>query len=84
MVQGKAIPEVVHWIVICLSPIMRPEEITMYTDIGLCAVDKILAHFRRTGGVNVPLLKQLRAYTDLFVTTMSRYVRPHPSWNNLV
>jgi hypothetical protein len=58
MVAGKPIPEEVHWIVIRLSISMEPKEISMYTDLGLCSVRKILAHFRKTGDVNVP--KRLR------------------------
>ena len=54
MVSGQAIPEAVHWIVIRLSTAMTPEDVAMHTDLGLSSVKKILAYFRKTGGVNVP------------------------------
>ena len=44
MVKGKPIPETVQWIVIHLSTRMSTDEITMYTDIGMCSVERILAH----------------------------------------
>ena len=53
MVSGKAISEDIQWIIIRLSAIMDLHEISMYTDIGLHSVQKILSWFKRTGEVNV-------------------------------
>jgi transposase len=54
MTQGKAIPKVVHWIIIRLSTTVSTEDIAMYTDVSLRSVKKILSHFKQTGDVNVP------------------------------
>jgi len=56
MTRGKTIPEDIHWIVIRLGSgtTMNEDEIAMYTDIGVRSVRKILAFFRRTGGVDFP------------------------------
>jgi len=53
MAQGKAIPEVVHWIIIRLNIVMNAEEISMYTDVSPRKVKEILSYFKRTGEVNV-------------------------------
>ena len=53
MARGKAIPEVVHWIIIRLSTILSAEEISMYTDVSTCKVSEIIAYFNQTGGVNL-------------------------------
>ena len=54
MPQGKATSEAVQWIVIRLSVKLTVLEIAMYTNIGERRVWDILAHFEKTGGVNVP------------------------------
>ena len=53
MARGKAIPEVVHWIIIRLSTILSAEEISMYTDVSTHKVSEIIAYFNWTGGVNL-------------------------------
>jgi hypothetical protein len=53
MAQGKVIPEVVHWIIIRLATTMSAEEISMYTDVGMCKVNQILSHFKETGSVKL-------------------------------
>ena len=53
MGAGKPIPECVQWIVVRLSTCLSVEEICMYADISKSSVDRILAHFRRTGTVPV-------------------------------
>jgi len=57
MVQGKAIPEPVQWIVVRLSTLMPLEEVCMYTDVSKRSVERIMAHFRRTGSIMVPASK---------------------------
>jgi transcription initiation factor IIE alpha subunit len=56
MARGKTIPEDLHWVVIRLGSgtTMTEDEIAMYTDISVRSVRKILAFFRRTGGVDFP------------------------------
>ena len=54
MPQGKATSEAVQWIVIRLSVKLTALEIAMYTNIGERRVWDILAHFEKTGGVDVP------------------------------
>ena len=51
MRKGKAISEDVQWIIIQLGTKMRPEEISMYTDVSIRSIERILAHFRRTHDV---------------------------------
>jgi len=55
MPRGKAIPEMMHWTIVRLATgtTMTPEDISMYTDVGISTVKKILACFRRTGNVNI-------------------------------
>jgi transposase len=67
MVQGKAVPESVQWIIVRLSPSMSAEEVAMYTDVGVRTVKKILSHFAQTGEVisrNPAKLHLHRALTD--------------------
>jgi transcription initiation factor IIE alpha subunit len=56
MVHGKTIPEDLHWVVIRLGSgtTMMEDEIAMYTDISARSVRKILAFFRRAGGIDFP------------------------------
>ena len=54
MGQGKAILEVVQWIVVRLSATMPIEDVCMYSDISKRSVEKIMAHFRRTGDIIKP------------------------------
>ena len=53
MTQGQAISESIQWIVIRLSAIMSPHDISGYTDISVRKVYSILAHFKQTGGINI-------------------------------
>ena len=54
MPQGQAIPESIQWIIIRLSTAMSIDEICGYTDISNRKVRDILAHFKKTGDVNIP------------------------------
>ena len=54
MPQGKTTSEAVQWIVIRLSVKLTVLEIAMYTNISERRVWDILAHFEKTGGVDVP------------------------------
>ena len=58
MPQGKPICEDVQWIIIHLSAELSSEDISMYTNISEHKVKAILAHHKRTGGVDIP--KRLR------------------------
>ena len=53
MAQGKAIPEVVQWIIVRLSTNMSADEISMYTDVGLRKVNEIIAYFNKTGDIKL-------------------------------
>jgi transposase len=57
MGSGKRVPEAIRWIIIRLGATMTEEEVSMYTDIGVRTVRKILAHFKRTGAVEEPKQK---------------------------
>lgn len=57
MVQGKAIPELVQWIVVRLSTSMSMDDVCMYTDVSKRSVERIMAHFGQTGAVMVPASK---------------------------
>ena len=65
MVKGKAIPSVVHWIIIRLSTSMNEEEIAMYTDVSTRSVRKILTNFKSTGSIVVPDGERLRVHRAL-------------------
>jgi hypothetical protein len=54
MPQGQAVSESVQWIVVRLGATMSVDEISGYVDLGDRKVRDILAHFKKTGGVNVP------------------------------
>ena len=54
MGRGKAIPELVHWIIIRLGTTMSEDDIAMYTDVSVRSVRRILTYFKHTGQVNVP------------------------------
>ena len=45
MTQGSKIPQEVHYIIIQLSSIMKPDDIAVYTGILPCAVKRILSYF---------------------------------------
>ena len=51
MTQGLKIPQEVHYIVIRLSSIMKPDDIAVYTGISPCAVKCILSYFAMHGSV---------------------------------
>ena len=51
MTQGLKIPQEVHYIVIQLSSIMRPDDIAVYTGISPRAVKRILSYFAMHGSV---------------------------------
>ena len=54
MIAGKAILECVQWIVVQLSTQLSTEEICMYIDVSKRSVERIMAHFRRSGDVLTP------------------------------
>ena len=65
MASGKAIPSVVHWIIIRLATNMNVEDIAMYTDVSTRSVRKILAHFKSTGSVILPKHERARVHRAL-------------------
>jgi hypothetical protein len=65
MARGKAIPEVVHWIVIRLSTTMSAEQISMYTDVGVRKVNEILTHFKQTGDIKISRRSEHRLHKTL-------------------
>jgi hypothetical protein len=65
MPQGKAIPSVVHWIVVRLGTTMSEEDIAMYTDISIRSVRKILSTFRLTGCVIAPKSERPKTHRSL-------------------
>ena len=54
MPQGQAVPESIQWIVVRLSATTPVDEISGYVDLSNRKVRGILAHFKKTGDVNVP------------------------------
>ena len=67
MAKGKAVPESIRWIVVRLSTTMTEDEISMYTDIGVRTVRKILAHFKQTGNVGELQKMRLQLHRSLCV-----------------
>jgi DNA-binding transcriptional regulator LsrR (DeoR family) len=53
MTQGQAVSEPIQWIIIRLSTTMPSHEIAEYTDISDRKICDILAHFKKTGGINI-------------------------------
>jgi transposase len=51
MPKGKAVSPDIQAIIIRLSPLMGPDEISMYTGIGLRTVQDILKTFNETGHI---------------------------------
>ena len=51
MARGNKIPPDVHYIVIRLSSIMKPDDIAIYTGISQRAVSRILCYFARHGTI---------------------------------
>lgn len=76
MVKGKAIPSVVHWIIICLSTSMNEEEIAMYTDVSTQSVHKILANFKLTGSIIIPNSERPRVHRALCNYDVEVYFLP--------
>ena len=54
MPQGKTVSEAVQWIIVHLNTAMSTEEIAMYTDLSERKVREVIAHFQKTGDVNIP------------------------------
>jgi hypothetical protein len=52
MTKGSKIPAAVHWIVVRLSSLLKPEDITIYTSISLRSVERILHFFKLHGTIN--------------------------------
>jgi hypothetical protein len=62
-------------VIIQLSPTMSVEDISIYMDVGIRTIQKILAHFAQTGGVIVhnpakPQLHQAITDYDIEVSAM--------------
>jgi hypothetical protein len=53
MAQGQAVSESIQWTIIRLSAMMPSHEISGYTDISDRKIRGILAHFKKTGDINV-------------------------------
>jgi transposase len=53
MPQGRKIHADVHWIIICLSSLLRKEDISVYTGVSLHSVEKILRYYERHGTIQV-------------------------------
>jgi hypothetical protein len=53
MAQGQAVSEFIQLTIIRLSAMMPSHEISGYTDISDRKIRGILAHFNKTGGINV-------------------------------
>ena len=53
MDRGQAVSESIQWIIIRLSAVMPSDEISGFTNISECKIRDILAHFNKTGGINV-------------------------------
>jgi hypothetical protein len=51
MVRGRTLPPEVRWIVIRLSTVMSKEEVSIYTDIPLRSIERIIQYYRENGGV---------------------------------
>ena len=51
MTQGLKIPQEVHYIIIWLSSIMKPDDIAVYTGILPHAIKRILSYFAMHGSV---------------------------------
>lgn len=54
MTRGQAVSEPIQWTIIRLSTAMASREISEFTDISYRKICDILAHFRKTGGINIP------------------------------
>jgi hypothetical protein len=54
MPRGQAVSESIQWIVVRLSAAMSIDEISGYTDLSDRKVRDILAHFNKSGDINVP------------------------------
>ena len=65
MTRGQAVSEPIQWTIIRLSAIMPPDEISGYTDISVRKVYDILAHFKKTGGINVSKREQPTLHVSL-------------------
>ena len=65
MPQDKPISEDVQWIVIRLGAEFSSEDISMYTNISDHKVRAILAHHKRTGGVDIPKCSRPDLYQKL-------------------
>ena len=75
MARGKAIPEVIHWIIIHLHTTMSVEDISMYTEISVCKVNEIIAYFKQTGDAKIsrcskPQVHQTLCDYDIEVCSM--------------
>jgi hypothetical protein len=54
MPKGKAISPDIQWIIIRMSTCLSVEDISMYTDLTIRSVKKILAHYEETSDVLIP------------------------------
>jgi hypothetical protein len=58
MTKGKAVHDAVKWIVVRLSATMSAECVSMYTDLGIRTVQKIVSEFKSNGTITT--IKQPR------------------------
>ena len=65
MTQGQAVSESIQWIIIRLSAMMPPHEISGYTDISECKIRDILTNFKKTGGIVVSKRERATLHNSL-------------------
>jgi hypothetical protein len=53
MPRRRRIPAAVHQIIIRLSSLLRNEDISAYTGVSLCSVERILRYFKAHGTIQV-------------------------------
>ena len=52
MAKGSKIPAAIHWIVVRLSSLLKPEDIAIYTGISQRSVERIISFFKLHGTIN--------------------------------
>ena len=65
MPQGQDVSESIQWIIIHLSAVIPSQEISGFTDISDRKVRNILAHFKKTGGINTSKREQATLHNAL-------------------
>ena len=85
MTRGQAVDESIQWIIIRLSATMPSHEISGYTDISDRKIRDILAHFKKTGGINVSKREKVTLHNSLqdediqvlFIFVLLCYTHPY-------